>query len=364
MPTAPLPLPSWRRPLPRASLLALLLAFLTSCEGRGDTTDPNARRGVLLIGNTRSDNIIVFDEETGAFLAPLVPSGSGGLSAPDAMVFGPDGNLYVSSGNTVDDSAILRYEPRSGRFIDKFASGGGLVRPYGLAFGPDGLLYVSSFLTDAILRYDATTGVFVDTFARGSGVAGGLNGPNQLRFGPDGLLYVTTEGSVAIGGQPTFPGLPSQVLRFNLLTGASEVFVDQPEPLPDGAGYVSLLGLEFGPDCDTPGGACDLFVSDFANGIRRYDLTTRQLEATLATNYLGTPAQNHLGGLTFGADDRLYTVGFDNKAQGGLPGALLRFDGQSNAPLPAEGKPGALFVEPTDRLVRPIGLLYQRRPTS
>jgi DNA-binding beta-propeller fold protein YncE len=319
---------------------------------------------VLLVANTRASDIVVFDEETGALLATLVPAGSGGLVAPEAMVFGPDGYLYVASGDTEEGSAILRYDPRSGRFIDEFASGGGLIRPRGLAFGSDGLLYVSSLLTDQLLRYDATTGAFVDVFARGSGAAGGLNGPSQLRFGPDGLLYVTTQGSVAIGGQPTFPGLPSQVLRYNLLTGASEVFIDQPQVLPDGAGYVSLLGLAFGPDCDTPGGVCDLFVSDFANGIRRYDVTTRQLEATLPTNYLGTPAQNNLGGLAFGAQERLYSVGFDNKAQGGLTGALLRFNGQTNEPLPSEGKPGALFVEPTPRLVRPIGILYQRRPTS
>jgi DNA-binding beta-propeller fold protein YncE len=353
----------WRRPLRSWSLLPLLLTVLTACEGREEPPVAGTR-GVLLVGNTRADNIVVVDEESGALLATLVPGGSGGLVAPDAMVFGPDGNLYVASGDTADNSAILRFDPRSGRFIDRFASGGGLIRPYGMAFGPDGLLYVSSFLTDQILRYDATTGAFVDIFARGSGSAGGLNGPNQLKFGPDGLLYVTTQGSVAIGGQPTFPGLPSQVLRFNILTRGFEVFADQPPLLPDGQGYISLLGLEFGPDCDVPGGACDLFVSDFANGIRRYDLTTKQIEATLATNYLGTPKQNNLGGLAFGADDRLYTVGFDNRNEGGFRGALLRFNGQTNAPLPAEGKGGALFVEPTEQLVRPIFILYQRRPTT
>jgi glucose/arabinose dehydrogenase len=316
------------------------------------------------VGNTQGDNVVIFDEETGDFLATLVPAGSGGLVAPDAMVFGPDGNLYVASGDTAENSAILRFNPRSGAFIDSFAAGAGLTRPHGLAFGPDGLLYVSSFLTDQILRFNGGTGEFVDIFAAGSGRAGGLNGPSQLVFGPDGLLYVTTQGSVAVNGQPTFPGLPSQVLRFNTLTRASEVFIGQPTPSPSGAGYVSLLGIAFGPDCDVQGGACDLFVSDFANGIRRYDLATKALEATMETNYLGAGTRTNLGGLAFGADDRLYTVGFDTAPQSGNPGAILRFNGQNNQPLPAQDKPGARFVDPTTQLVRPIGVLYQRRPTS
>lgn len=355
-------LPPLPRPFPRWRLLALLVALLSACDGREGP--PPDTRGVLLIGNTQGDNVVVFDEETGDFLATLVPAGSGGLVAPDAMVFGPDGNLYVSSGDTAENSAILRFNPRSGAFIDVFAAGAGLTRPYGLAFGPDGLLYVSSFLTDQILRFNGSTGEFVDIFATGSGQAGGLNGPNFLVFGPDGLLYVTTQGSIAVNGQPTFPGLPSQVLRFNTLTRASEVFIDQPTPSPFGAGYVSLLGLSFGPDCDVQGGACDLFVSDFANSIRRYDLGTKALEATMETNYLGAGTRTNLGGLAFGAEDRLYTVGFDTAPQSGNPGAILRFNGQNNQPLPAQDKPGARFVDPTQQLVRPIGILYQRRPTS
>jgi hypothetical protein len=349
----------WHPRFPRWRLLALLLALASACGGREGP--PPGTRGVLLVANSQGDNIVVFDEETGDFLATLVQAGAGGLVAPDAMVFGPDGNLYVSSGETAADSAILRFEPGNGTFIDVFAAGAGLTRPYGLAFGPDGLLYVSSFLTDQILRFNGTTGEFVDIFAAGTGRAGGLNGPHQLVFGPDGLLYVTTQGTV--GGQLTTPALPSQVLRFNTLTRASERFIDQPQPYP-GTSSVSLLGITFGPDCDVQGGACDLFVSDVANGIRRYDLGTKALEATLETNYLGAATRNNLGALTFGAEDRLYTVGFDVAPQSGFPGAILRFNGQNNQPLPAQGKPGARFVDPTNRLVRPIGVLYQRRPTS
>lgn len=355
-------LPPWRLPS-RSSLLALLVVLSMACSGRG-TPSTTGTRGVLLVANTLGNNVVAVDEETGAFLAALIPAGTGGLTAPSALTFGPDGNLYVTSGTTVDDSAILRFDPRTGAFIDTFASGGGLIYPSGLAFGGDGLLYVSSNLTDQILRYDASTGVFVDIFASGTGKAGGINGPNELVFGPDRLLYVTTAGSVAIGGQPTFPGLPSQVLRFNTINLASEVFIDAP-PTPSDAPAVLLQGLTFGPTCGTEGGTCDLFVSDFFTRIRRYDTTTRQLKATLETAPLGTtPRDGRLGGLTFGADQRLYTVGFDSANQSGFPGSILRFNGQDNQPLPAAGQSGALFVGPSNRLPRPIGVLYQRRPTS
>jgi len=64
----------------------------------------------------------------------------------------------------------LRYDGDTGNFIDVFASGGGLSLPGGLVFGPDGNLYVSSpgFTTtqpDMILRYNGTTGAFIDTLA-------------------------------------------------------------------------------------------------------------------------------------------------------------------------------------------------------
>ena len=309
----------------------------------------------LLVGSGGDDAIIAFDERSGESLGEFVSSGSGGLIEPDTLSWGPDGQLYVSSGRSPSESAILRFDADSGAFIDRFASGGGLTRPYGHAFGPDGLLYVSSFLSDQILRYDAESGAFVDVFAAGSGEPGSANGPNGLAFGPDGKLYVTTEGSVA----GSFPGLPSEVLRFDIRTGQSEVFIAQPEASPDGLGYVSLLGLLFGPDCGERRGrgACDLFVSDFANDIRRYDLQG-QLLAVLPTRYTDTtPRSNAIGALALGARDQLFTVGFDQAAGVDAIGAVLRFDADDNRPRPLRPNAGALFVAPSAELARPIGVL-------
>jgi DNA-binding beta-propeller fold protein YncE len=103
-------------------------------------------------------------------------------------VFGPDGNLYVSS-SSYPDYAVLRYDGTTGAFIDVFASGGGLDHPRGLVFGPDGNLYVVSYNNHGVLRYDGQLGNFLDAFVPSR--SGGLFTPNDLTFGPDSNLYVT-----------------------------------------------------------------------------------------------------------------------------------------------------------------------------
>ncbi|WP_053221565.1 hypothetical protein [Limnoraphis robusta] len=307
-------------------------------------------QAALLVGNTEGNNILLFDEQNGEFLREFIAPGSGGLLSPDDLNFGPDGNLYITSGTTPETSAILRYNGITGEFIDIFASGNGLFRPYGAAFGPDGYLYVSSFLSDEILRFDGLTGAFVDVFASGNGQPGGLNGPNDLLFSPDGSLYVTTEGSIATNGQADFSaGLPSQVLRFDLATKTSTVFAE-PTPSPDSFGFVSLLGLALGFEGD-------LWVSDFANDIRRYDLETGDLVSVLSTNYTGTiPSNNFIGNLTFDPNNILYAVGFD--FTNGNVGAILRYDGITVEPLPSVGNTSAVFVAPNDKLLRPIGITF------
>ncbi|MGB3295592.1 MAG: PEP-CTERM sorting domain-containing protein [Phormidesmis sp.] len=304
-------------------------------------------QAAVLIGNTTGDNIVEIDEKTGKFSGEFI-SPFAGFKSPDTLAYGPDSNLYISSGDTPATSAIYRFEGQTGALIDKFASGNGLFRPYGLAFGPDGLLYVSSFRSDQILRYDGKTGAFVDVFAQRDGTADGLNGPNGLLFGPDDKLYVTTQGSVAdAAGELAFL-FPSQVLKYDITTGEGEVFVPQPAPFPASFGFVSFLGLSIGPQDG------DLYVSDFANGIRRYDFETGEELAVLDTNYTGTtPSSNFIGSLAFGPENDLYTVGFDTTTE---IGSLLKFDAATGA--------RTLVVDNASILQRPIGLLFKASPDS
>ncbi|TAF53635.1 MAG: hypothetical protein EAZ60_19565 [Oscillatoriales cyanobacterium] len=299
-------------------------------------TQPSNPQGTFLVGNTRGNNVLGFDGNTGNLLGELIPAGSGGLSSPDTILFGPDVNgdgkpeIYIASGDKPGNSgqptasALLRYDGVTGAFIDKFVGDnpntnvdetGGLSRPYGLAFGPDGNFYVSSFLTKKILRYNGKTGQFIDVFATGNQQAGGLNGPNNLLFAPDGNLYVTTQGSVARDGKADFsPGLPSQVLLYNPQTGQSSIFAS-PDPSPRSQGFVSLLGMAIGP----------------ADG----DLS---------------PIGN------------LFAVGFDNRANANNVGAVLRYNGKTDEPLPISSNPlssnSSIFVPPNSNLKRPVGITF------
>ena len=98
----------------------------------------------------------------GEFLQRLIPDNLSFDFHPRGMVIGPDRRLYVSNFPdlaTGRGGQVLRFDPASGAFLDVFvandprspASGctGNLNRPEGLVFGPDGNLYITSFRADA-----------------------------------------------------------------------------------------------------------------------------------------------------------------------------------------------------------------------
>lgn len=136
---------------------------------QGRTCDPNAPfdpRGIVrstdghlfvadihddgLLGST--GRVLQYDAQTGHFLGSVNQPFADHLEySPRALVFGPDGMLYVSLFSQRDRSVgfILRFDRE--KFVDVFASNGtcsSLHRPDGLAFGPDGKLYVTSFRLD------------------------------------------------------------------------------------------------------------------------------------------------------------------------------------------------------------------------
>jgi DNA-binding beta-propeller fold protein YncE len=106
----------------------------------GFTWSPDGR--FLDVGSRFTNEILRYDGVTGSFMGVFVSAGSGGLDQPNGVVFGPDGNLYVSSNQT---NQVLRYNGTTGAFIDEFVSRqvGALIIG-DLMFRPDGTLWVIS----------------------------------------------------------------------------------------------------------------------------------------------------------------------------------------------------------------------------
>jgi DNA-binding beta-propeller fold protein YncE len=168
-------------------------------SGSGGLAAPQAAvfgtDGNLYVSSGGSGSVLRYNGRTGAFIDDFVPSGTGGLLTPLGLTFGADGNLYVAASFVKNGSlgnGVLRFDGTTGAFIDTFVSTGSGVMGSATAvvFGPDGNLYVTSDLTDSVLRFDGTTGAFVDAFVPSG--SGGLSLPVDLAFGPDGNLYVSS----------------------------------------------------------------------------------------------------------------------------------------------------------------------------
>jgi glucose/arabinose dehydrogenase len=221
-------------------------------------------------GNGHPNAVLRYDGTTGSFIDDFADETQ--LTSARGVVFGPDGNLYVADGTGTSDGTVVVYDGKTGRFLrDFFPRGtGGLSHPGGLVFGPDGLndgkldLYIASAHTNSILRFsfssDGRSGVEAPSAGNTEATfvpanSGGLDHPFALTIGPDGNLYVASLGVSS--------GLPS-VMRFDGKTGA---------PLPSAgnsgtaifvaSGSGGLMEPEsaiFGPDGRGDGGQ-DLYVS-------------------------------------------------------------------------------------------------------
>ncbi|GEM_PF-3900907 len=174
--------------------------------------------GNLYVVDRVQSAVLRYDGATGAFMDLFVKPRSGGLTGAAAITFGPDGNLYLTSGSVSQDGSgvnnpqVLRYDGKTGAFKDVFISpgSGGLENPFFLLFGPDGNLYISAVTKNSVLRYNGKTGAFIDAFIQPN--SGGLSRPTGMAFGPDGRFYVASAFAPTIA-----------ILRYDAKTGA---FID------------------------------------------------------------------------------------------------------------------------------------------
>src|SRR5439155_6835027 len=140
----------------------------------------------LLVGSFNNNSVLRYDESTGAFVDQFDPHNLANLKTPVGGVFGPDGNLYVTSGVFLkNNQSVLQYNGTTGAFQSVFASQN-VTSPRGVLFGPDGNLYVldgndnTSGDPASVERFDGKTRAFLNYFVAPS--SGGLTHPSYMVF--------------------------------------------------------------------------------------------------------------------------------------------------------------------------------------
>jgi DNA-binding beta-propeller fold protein YncE len=189
---------------PRGMVLSKNRLFVASQQGE----DPR--------GSDLSDGKLWVYTAEGEFISGLkAPPGWVGRFHPRGVVVGPDGLLYVSNmpnlpvpDGTGLGGQILRYDPKTMVFKDVFVDIDttkfmviDFNRPEGLVFGPDGNLYVTSFRanasdTDKILIFagpgtpNPPANRYIDKIDLYKVGIEPRAAAQALLFGPDGYLYV------------------------------------------------------------------------------------------------------------------------------------------------------------------------------
>jgi hypothetical protein len=170
-------------------------------------------------------------------------------NGPRGVVIGPDGDLYVAV-RSADGlgGEVMRFDPNTGSFLGDFIDSNAtndLNRPEGLVFGPDGNLYVTSFSldgnqattavtdTDKVLEFDGATGQYLGKIDLDQ-IGGPRAYAQALLFGPGGKLFVPITGN----GPDT-----GEIRRYDVSSGTYDVFV---QPSANGGPFTQPWYLTFG----------------------------------------------------------------------------------------------------------------------
>lgn len=294
----------------------------------GAVTDANAA-AILYVSNFENNTITSYDAATGATLGSVVIAG-GEAAGFNGLRVTPSGGFLVAGQFT---NNVVKYDS-GGSVVNTFdpANAAGLSSAQGLTYGPDGNLYVASAANDKILIYDPVSGDFLGTSAT-LGVPA-HDGPIDLVFGPDGNLYVTTFDS-------------GRVIKVNGTTGAVLDSTNGP------------AGFGFGPAAFGPNGVLyivGLDVNSFLGGVFQYDLTQNLISPFITS---GTGGLDAPGGLAFDLAGNLLVSNlvFDPNTFADIGSSVLRFNGQTGAPM-------GTFVPPGQGLAIPFFMQVAQTPEA
>jgi Bacterial Ig-like domain (group 3)/PKD domain len=185
----------------------------------------------------------------GDFKDSFIPAGTGGLGTAIGITFGPDGNFYVAD---LAHDDVLRYNgttgaplPATGQSGAVFvpSGSGGLPKAYNLRFGPDGNLYVETgdpvlgSTTAGVWRFNGQTGAFIDTFIP-LGSHGLKEADAQLFLSPQSGGPATIRGLAInrFGG----PGIELESPGSNVVTG-DYIGTDISGTIAQGNGFAGVL---------------------------------------------------------------------------------------------------------------------------
>jgi len=147
--------------------------------------------GDLYVSNTRpnnTDGINPYDGNTGAFLGEFVPLGTAGLDGAGKMAFGPNGNLFVAAYSEVSSSGgVYEFDGTTGAFVRMIGAGHFFQT---LAFLPSGNLIALDHLTGNVWEYAMPAGTLVGLYAIVPTAQAGMGIAESMIFAANGNLFV------------------------------------------------------------------------------------------------------------------------------------------------------------------------------
>ena len=269
----------------------------------------------ILVTDVGNNSILEYDT-AGNFVRMFATPGKGGLNQPGSVVFGPDGNVYVSS--VASPTAILRYNGQTGAFMGAFVppGEGAAINLTGITFGPNGNLFAADYSAVNVKEYDGATGALVRVFATPviSSVTAGTgqvvtSHPMEVLFGPDGNFYLAAEADI------------------EEFCGSSGDFV---KDFPQGPDTVDIepASITFGPDGNLYVGTSGSCCPEVRGEILKYNPTTGALLGIFVP--AGSGGLQAVGHMEFRPDGYLYVLS-TNTAGNNSAKQILRYSTTNGA---------------------------------